>query len=291
VPQVQQGGFLLSLTKAKGDFMKDLMAYHSRMNLQLFAEGDPIDPPIDPPAEPPVDPAPTDPPADPPQMVKIKFNHEEKELTVDEAALLAQKGMNYDKVYERMNALQNDPALAFVESMAKKYNMSPEEYVTAAQKQLEQQELDSLVQQNIPEEYAKEMLESRKFRQQSEQEKQSKKAEEDKKSELAEFVKAYPGIKPEDIPQSVWDDVGKGLKMIDAYTRHENQSLKSEIAKLNEKLNINAANEQNTKSSTGSIKGDGKLPQGFYSREQVAAMSQSEIASNLDAINESMKKW
>lgn len=94
------------------------------LNLQLFAEGDPtpIDPtpaPTDPtpnPTDPtpPQDPGPSDPPADPPQLpsLKVKFNHEEKEIPYEEAVQLAQKGMNYDRAVARAQQEARDAYIA-----------------------------------------------------------------------------------------------------------------------------------------------------------------------------------
>ena len=44
--------------------------------------------------------------------LKIKYNHKEMEIPEDEAIPLIQKGMNYDKLQERYNAIQNDPRLS-----------------------------------------------------------------------------------------------------------------------------------------------------------------------------------
>ncbi|KIL35863.1 hypothetical protein SD71_10750 [Cohnella kolymensis] len=41
-------------------------------------------------------------PTQEPQKLKIKYNHEEKEISLEEATTLAQKGLNYDKGIERV---------------------------------------------------------------------------------------------------------------------------------------------------------------------------------------------
>lgn len=44
--------------------------------------------------------------------VKVKYNKEEKELSLEEAAQYAQKGMNYDKVHEKVTKLEQDYNIA-----------------------------------------------------------------------------------------------------------------------------------------------------------------------------------
>jgi hypothetical protein len=55
---------------------------------------------------------------DPNFKLKIKYNSEEMELDADRARELAQKGMNYDKVQEKLQALETDPRLSFIEELA-----------------------------------------------------------------------------------------------------------------------------------------------------------------------------
>lgn len=254
---------------------------------------DPV-PPADP--NPPENPTPTDPPkpADPapePQKIKIKFNHEEKEILLDEAVQLAQKGLNYDKVTEKLKSLESNPALSFVEQQAKKYDLTTEQYIEAVRQQEEQARLDELVQQNIPEDVAKEIMENRKFREQWESEKQGKAKEEAQKADALAFISAYPDVKFTDLPESVLAEVDKGKSLVDAYRAYENQQLREQVAKLNESLGIQKKNAENAQVSTGSVTGQGNPQTGFFTADQVKAMSQSEVAKNYDSIMESMKLW
>jgi hypothetical protein len=105
----------------------------------------PTDPtPTDPtPTDPLVDPTPADPtpPQDGVQTIKVKFNHEEKEIPYEEAVQLAQKGMNYDKAVERARQEAKDNWIA---EQGYEWNGKPitteAEYKTAVQeKQLLEQ--------------------------------------------------------------------------------------------------------------------------------------------------------
>lgn len=64
-----------------------------------------------------------------------------------------------------------------------------------------------------------------------------------------------------------------------------------EIATLKQKLDIEKANKANAASSTGSVTGQGDVPTGFFSKEQVEKMSEKQVYDNYDAIMASMKNW
>jgi hypothetical protein len=85
--------------------------------------------------------------------------------------------------------------------------------------------------------------------------------------------------------------VGKGKSLVDAFVRHENQSLKQRLEALEQAKQIEQQNQANAASSTGSVTGNGTSAPAFFTQEQVSKMSTSEVNKNWTAINESMKKW
>jgi hypothetical protein len=120
------------------------------------------------------------------QLLKLKYNGEEKEIPLSEATILAQKGMNYDKVQTQLQELQNDPGRLFLQDLAKENGFDNiNDFINDFKAMQEQARIDELVQQNIPEQYAKKMIEMEKFQQQFEQEKQQKEQEQ---KEIQEFV-------------------------------------------------------------------------------------------------------
>lgn len=167
---------------------------------------------------------------------KVKYNHEEQELGYDEAVPLIQKGMNYDKLQERIGQLESDPRLSFIEELANEQGMDVNEYLDAVKSAREDAELRKLVESNIPEEYAKEMLENRKFRDQQKEEQQKKADEEKKNAEFGEFFEFFKQANDRDydpgkdqIPQEVWDAHAQGTPLKFAYMQHHNQQLKSQL--------------------------------------------------------------
>jgi len=64
-----------------------------------------------------------------------------------------------------------------------------------------------------------------------------------------------------------------------------------EITRLKQKLDIEKANKESAARSTGSVKGQGKVDNQFFTIDQVKAMTQQEILANYNAIQESKKSW
>ena len=217
-----------------------------------------------------------------PDTFKVKYNHEERELSRDEMIQYAQKGMNYDKVYEKVTSLENDPRLSFVESQAQRYGMNVNDYIQAVNAQAEQERINELIEQNIPESIAKEILENRKFREQYENERKQYQAEAQKKQQYDDFLQSYPDVNPSEIPESVWASFDKGVPLTYAYAMHENSILR-------QKLGTREANEKNSNSSMGSVTGQGTVgSKTKFTKTSVERMSQADVMANIDAINAAM---
>jgi len=261
-----------------------------KMNLQLFAEGDPTpnDPPVDPtPTDPtPTDPIPTDPssadpPSDPtppqdpePQKIKIKFNHEEKEIPYEEAVTHIQKGMNYDKAIERAKQEATDTWIA---NQGYEWNGKPitteAEYQQALSEQAEQQRRASLEEKGIDPSIVDEYVSSnpvvRKaaelIKQQEQQQKQT--------AQYGEFLDYFKQENDRDfnpatdkIPPEVWEQTAKGKSLADAYAHHENKQLRA-------RLKAFETNTKNAGSSPGSVTGSGAIKDLTLTPEAIEAMS------------------
>ena len=280
-----------------------------KMNLQLFAEGDPLpsDPPSDPtPIDPtpnnpqPTDPTPTDPtPPQDGQKVKVKFNHEEKEIALEEAIQLAQKGMNYEKAVERAKQEATDQWIA---NQGYEWNGRPikteAEYRQALTEQAEQQRRAQLQEQGIDpsvvDEYVSNNPTVRKAAELIKQQEQQKKQQ----REYGEFIEYYRTENGRDfnpstdqIPAEVWEANAKGKSLADAYAYHANKQLKAKIAEYEAKLKAQEINQANASSSPGSVTGNGANPSQYFSPDQVKSMSPTQVKQHYAAIEESMKKW
>lgn len=180
---------------------------------------------------------PTETPQEP--FLKVKYNKEEVELTQEQVIELAQKGMNYDKIYQKYNEVANNPTLEYFNDLAQRNGMDLEGLVSYYQQQEEQSELEYLQREKgLTEELAKEVMENRKFRQQLDNERKSQKEEvqrqENFRKQQESFMNKYPNVTPDKIPQSVWDEWKQsgGNDLVSAYMNYENAQLKQELAIL-----------------------------------------------------------
>ena len=123
------------------------------------ATPEPAEPTITP--EPPAEPQPESVIPSAPQSIKVKYNHEEREIGLEEAALLAQKGMNYDKLEARLKALEaNDSRSA---SLARRLGYeNAEEMFAAAEENFEKRQIQELVDEGNTEAMAKFLVQQRK---------------------------------------------------------------------------------------------------------------------------------
>ena len=187
---------------------------------------------------------------------------------------------------------KNNPHLSYLEQKAKKLGITVEQLIENDRKWEEQQALNQLIQQNIPEEYAKKLLEHDKFMQEYQTEKQQREQKEKEQKMYLEFLEAYPDVKPEDVPAEVWQEVAKGRNLLDAYVRYENKRLKDEMAKFQQQQQTQAANMKNAASSTGSVR-DGGNGAEFISFEEFEANKhdQSWVVKNYNRIMKSRAKW
>mgnify|MGYP000963955222 CR=1 FL=1 len=150
--------------------------------------------------------------------------------------------------------LKSNPYLSYLEQIAQESGMSIDQLIENDRKFREQQKLNELIQKNIPEEYARKLLEHDKIMQQYLTEKQQREQKEKEQKMYLEFLEAYPDVKPEDVPVEVWKEVKEGRNLLDAYIRYENQKLKAEMAKFQQQQQNQQANQANAASSTGSAR-------------------------------------
>ena len=100
--------------------------------------------------------------------------------------------------------------------------------------------------------------------------------------EVNEFSELFPHVSLSSIPDSVWENVKKGIPIAAAYALYEKKT--ALIAADAEKANC-----KNHALSTGPL---GKEPTSdFFSPADVKAMSREEVRKNYPKIMESMKKW
>lgn len=207
-------------------------------------------------------------PADQPELFTLQYRGEQIQVTRDEVITLAQKGRDYDTVRQERDQLRQyrqeaDPALSLVKSYAQRNGLSVEQYIDTVRKQ-------ELLAQGINEQTADAQISMEKRQaalqaQTAEAEAarnrqeaiaaQARQRQEARRQGMVDFLRAYPSVKPADIPREVWDRVAQGESLTAAYTMHRNQQLEAELA-------AERQNRQNQGRTTGSLsaqrEGDGK---------------------------------
>lgn len=83
--------------------------------------------------------------------------------------------------------------------------------------------------------------------------------------DLVEFVQAYPGLRSETIPQSVWDQVKRGEKLTHAYGRHEVRQLRASNQQLQRQLGLLRRDAEARQRALGSMRsaGSGRMADSF----------------------------
>lgn len=185
------------------------------------------------------------------EYLELKYNHEEKKISKTEAKELAQKGLNYDKLKERIESLESSPELTYLDKKAKENGMNREDYIKAVEQydteqqiQKEKAELDKLLSQGVSRDVAEKLSSVDRFAkelkikeaEQAEREKAIA-VKESKKAEMDSFIEAFPTVKADDIPKEVLVKSEKvGLK--NAYTEYA-------LAEARKELDLLKTNKEN----------------------------------------------
>ena len=135
----------------------------------------------------------------------IKYNGELMSLDRQKATELAQKGMNYDHVYEELERLREDPELEKLERLSKAAGMSRGEL------------LDLLLTEDETNPDAQ----------------NERSAQEQNMGRLLEYFKSHPQLAGKDgLPEEVKQEVLSGGDIEDAYLKYENRLLKGRLAEM-----------------------------------------------------------
>jgi type II secretory pathway component PulJ len=202
--------------------------------------------------------APGDKAADAPK-IKVQYNHEEKELTYDEAAPLIQKGMNYDKLQQQLAALQADPRPGKYERLmeaGKLLGFGSDDALLEALYATYYN--NAATEQGLTPEQVRRETELRRREEalrRQEQEKLDAASRQKAEEEMYDrFVAAYPDVQPTDIKPETWARVRQGMDLTAAYQLQLYGDLMAENRRLKQSLQ----GAQNAKAApVGSVTGHG----------------------------------
>lgn len=195
-------------------------------------------------------------PEEPEEFLTVKYNKAERKLTKDEAIELAQKGLNYDKVFGETERLRSA-----VKPFADQAGMTIPQYLDHLAKTAGETAEATVEQQvradypYIAEEAVKELVQARLKDQQAKTETAQQDAE---KAKWAEAMATYPDLQADNIPQDVLAAVNAGKDPLTAMHEHRIAALQEQLAKANAKADAAEKNAKNRAASTGSMEGRGK---------------------------------
>jgi len=219
------------------------------------------------------------------ELPKLKINYlgEEKEIDLEEAKTLAQKGMNYEPLQEKWEASKK--ALSKVEEIARKAGFvnadghgDIEAYYEAANEQLKQREIEELTAgMQLPQELAEELYLSRKERAERQAEKERQAAEQKQQAQYKELLDFYKEVHGKDfdatttLPKEVWQAVDKGIPPKYAYAEYLSRQAIKELA-------IEKANAENGQASPGGVSGKAETPEKeFFTGEELDKLTPKQL--------------
>lgn len=191
---------------------------------------------------------------------KIKYNKED--VTVDSLEELIngyQKGLNYDKKLQELENLQNSKLEKYARAKAEQLGITVDEYMDRVEKyeeaqkrQQEEDELEQLISNGMPDTLARELIALRQTRHDFQkeindlkQEKELAKQEAEKNKEYQDFLDSFPDVNPKDIPKEVFEEAEKS-SLSNAY-------MKWKIKNLETQLSVAEQNKKNESSTVGSV--------------------------------------
>ena len=240
---------------------------------------------------------PTEPIAEIPRTLKLKYNHEVREVDELEAVELAQKGLNYDKQHEQ---LENYKQVDTLFEKAKTRGMTAKQYLDYLENTTSNNEILTFAEENgiTDFEMAKKQYDDHITANEARATKETQRAETQKQEigqqSYIELVTKYPDIKKEDLTPEIMADFEKGgVSLVSAYEKHktngENVSLKAQLAELQAKLSANKTNADNEDTALPSLQGGGSSITAELTAEDVNKMSTKELSQNWGAVKKLFK--
>ncbi len=193
--------------------------------------------------------------------IRVKFNGEEKDITLSEARTLAQKGMNYDHIVEERD--RNKNAFDFLVEQAKSKGMTVEDYIAGERANAVNQRIDEKMKvlrerdDDASDETLRDLAKFELAEEDAKKKKEEAEASEIEKNNEIEgwnkLFKAHPELIEKDGQTKITDEVFKlvreGHSPTEAY-------YKTRVRELEEKSKIAESEEKAKNKSIGSLRGE-----------------------------------
>lgn len=158
-------------------------------------------------------------------FMNVKYNKEDRGLSQEEAQLYAQKGMNYDKIHDKLSTYETA-----INSLAGMQGMTADQWLEQAAQAEQEQKRQEILNQGAPEELVDDILYAREERARMESEKKEQE-QLDKIDSEYKGLTDYLGkeIAVDDIPDSVIEVWQSGVPLKYAYMEYERPMLEEQI--------------------------------------------------------------
>ena len=201
---------------------------------------------------------------------KIKYNKEEVNVeSIEDLITGYQKGLNYDKKVQELENLQNSKLEKYAKQKAKELGITVDEYMDQVESYEEQQrkareeeQIEEMLNNGVPEDLAREVIATSQLRKQLQEKENELKAKEQEKAEqeaidqeYMDFLNEFPDVNPEDIPKEVFEDA-ENSNLSTAY-------MKWQLKEAQNKLSTLSQNSKNSMASIGSVTDTGPTKENY----------------------------
>ena len=189
------------------------------------------------------------------QFLELKHMDTVRRVNRDEAKVLAQKGLDYDRIRCERDAMQKDYAQlkkyeSFLNDLKGDFPSIEAMMTDTRARMLAEKEGIS---------YADAVAKVGVMQQGAQPQQTQVQQGQPKVPAVDQFVQKYPGVKAEEIPQAVWDEVKRTGDLVGAYENYQNTKVKDEkIKNLELEIETLKQNQKNAARSTGSATSSGK---------------------------------
>lgn len=201
------------------------------------------------------------------EMFDLKHNKETRQYTRQQVTELAQKGLDYERVTAQRDRFQQENAelarfrdenaelLQAIQAATSISGKGVPEFIRSIR-------VNALIAQGLNREVAQERILREDAERQLTAQRQAasnvQKVEQRQMEDIARFQKKYADVDPKSIPQEVWQAVGRGELLVDAYGDYKLREAQKQLKEANEKLATRSKNESNRQKTLGSMSSTAK---------------------------------
>ncbi len=158
-------------------------------------------------------------------------------------------------------------------------NTSPEEYILGLMKKKNDEIIANS--ENLPDDVKATLIKAEEARREAREIKRRDRSEQSMKEDIKRFREYFPDVKPEDIPESVWNDAANGIPLSNAYAlyiriKDESDGKAREFNQYTDERSVPVGNDES------------EAP---YTKEEVESMPPSAVKKNYKKILNSIKGW